>query len=812
MATKINRKTPSATSREVVGTEKSTKPEFTAVSATGTGINTTSIGKRIERPTQRRGKASIAIKLRTKAKQTPKIKKKLKNKILQSAKSLENRRKLLKNGLKGNKLPKIRATIKKEKDEMPTLEPILPIVENTEAKKQVKKRTKKIIDERQLLDVKKIKIEEDDDVSLSSDAADVETNIKKQLNKPRGRKKVKNLTETVDDTINDLTFMIKKEDIKTEVDSTSESGKSDISKAKKLTRKQKIELLDYESYDAMDSSIKKEDVKLELDVVPEFGGKSDISKTKKLSKKRNLDLLKKILKKENIENTLDKMDEVDEKLIDVLDLNVGTIKRKVIAKRRHSIEKFPMTPIDGVDITISHLFNHLPRSLSPRSKRHVKARQGSEGLSRKSSPYSTRSDTPARLLRNGKQRKWIDLNLIEGLESDGRKRRRLCSDLSGSEMSVSKLSGYESDSSFSDLASSHGADNNDAELVKSSSFKESFEDTSNEVSTSVKESEDCTKVEMIDTNSNVCNNLNKEELKPENIELSHDDGDSKIKAPEKSIILDIMKQTFNEVVSNKSTTVALESVSNIYVKEEVLQTLQSVQSNNLAISACDNMADKNDSSEKKCDSQDNEQLQNVKNDSKECCREVICESEHKDGFESEITDNIESLKNIIEPSVSSSFDKLETICNFLDSADNPSELGISTACTGKPLENEQCHANPNSKGDNSFESEEFNLQLSENKEDNNENSNIDESISVPKILSMDLESQNREEKSHMTISSNENQITDAGPTEENVGISITGDLIDEAVSEPSLDIPEKESILKVSTYSSLYCIYKLVLI
>lgn len=80
---------------------------------------------------------------------------------------------------------------------------------------------------------------------------------------------------------------------------------------------------------------------------------------------------------------------------------------------------------------------------------------------KRASPYSTRSDSPARMLRNGKHRRLKDLALLDGLEHPKR-RKRVHSDLSGSE---TKLSGYESDSSFSDLASLHGSEK-DSDLSK----------------------------------------------------------------------------------------------------------------------------------------------------------------------------------------------------------------------------------------------------------------------------------------------------------------------------------------------------------
>ncbi|KAG5882574.1 hypothetical protein JTB14_011772 [Gonioctena quinquepunctata] len=148
--------------------------------------------------------------------------------------------------------------------------------------------------------------------------------------------------------MNDLSFLIKAEDIKKEVDSLSESGKSDtVSKPKKLTKRQRIELLK-----------------------------------------------KKMIKKENIENTLSKLDSSDEKVIDMLDLNVKRVKKKSpLTKRRHSIEKFPISSVEDTDGTQLSLFSHLPRSISPKSKRAAKGRQSVDGIPQRSNPYATRSDS-----------------------------------------------------------------------------------------------------------------------------------------------------------------------------------------------------------------------------------------------------------------------------------------------------------------------------------------------------------------------------------------------------------------------------------
>ncbi|CAH1183261.1 unnamed protein product [Ceutorhynchus assimilis] len=215
-------------------------------------------------------------------------------------------------------------------------------------------------------------------------------------------------------------------------------------------------------------------------------------KPKKLTKRQRLELIKKDLtKKENLENTLNKLDAADAKLIDRLDLNVRKFK-KILPKikRRHSIEKIP--------ITGDTVFTQLPRSLSPKTSKRT-ARLLNK-------PYTTRSDSPARMLRNGKHRRLKDFVLLEGLEGPKR-RKRVHSDLSGSEI-ASKLSGYESDSSYSDMASLHDGNKDIDSLL--------MDESSNAPT-------------QIDTNSNVC--------------------DSKM--PEKNLLLDIMKQAFNDMGNDK---------------------------------------------------------------------------------------------------------------------------------------------------------------------------------------------------------------------------------------------------------------------
>lgn len=271
-------------------------------------------------------------------------------------------------------------------------------------------------------------------------------------------------------------------------------------------------------------------------------------KPKKYSKKQLDALKRRLLKKENIENTMKKMDPSNLYVIDMLDLNVRKMVPKPEKKRRHSIEKFPVTSFDTPQLS---LFNNLPRSISPRTRRSLKLRQSMENIFRRTSPYTTRSDSPARILRNGKRRKLKDFNLLDGLEVQYKKRRRLCSDFSGSEMSVSKVSGYDSDSSFSDLSSIHGTESSDVKETDTGK-KEDVPENGLEIKPNIS---------ATDTNSNICSDVKIDQAEPqEDNQIREEDFENlsispSLKVPDKSIILNIMKQTFNfteSVVSDES--------------------------------------------------------------------------------------------------------------------------------------------------------------------------------------------------------------------------------------------------------------------
>lgn len=306
-----------------------------------------------------------------------------------------------------------------------------------------------------------------------------------------------------------------------------------------------------------------------------------VQKPKKYSKKQLDALKKKLLKKENIENTLKKMDSSTSNVIDMLDLNVRKLVSKPVKKRRHSIEKYPLETFGAPNIAQLTIFNNLPRSISPRAKRSSKIRQSVDNLSRRSSPYTTRSESPARILRNGKHRKLKDLNLLEGLDiQQYKRRRRLCSDFSGSELSVSKVSGYDSDSSFSDLSSLHGTESSDVKDVETKK-----EEVDGDIKNSPADSAAFQAVikpnisntppkngitENTDTNSNLYNDIKppKDQKEPQGDNQIKDTivdsaaafedlaVNPSLKVPEKSIILNIMKQTFNftETTSEEANT------------------------------------------------------------------------------------------------------------------------------------------------------------------------------------------------------------------------------------------------------------------
>lgn len=396
------------------------------------------------------------------------------------------------------------------------MEPIFPVEDNVDKKPQPKKRANKKPATAE--DQKKLKVEEDFDSPKQTVA------IKKT--KVANKAKSESPDESLEEVMKNLSTLITNNTPKQEVEETAATPTEIVQKPKKYSKKQ-------------------------------------------------LDALKrKLLKKENLENTLKKMDLSSPNVIDMLDLNVRKLVSKPVEKRRHSIEKYPLGSLSAPTIAQLTLFNNVPRSISPKAKRSAKVRQSIENSSRRSSPYTTRSDSPARILRNGKHRKLKDINLMGGLDIEYKRRKRLCSDLSGSELSVSKVSGYDSDSSISDMSSLHGIESSDVkdttevkkevdgDIVKNNTFQAVIKaDISNN---------DLPKnnpQENMDTNSNLCSDIKppaviKDQKEPqvdnqikeadivfENLAVSES-----TKVPDKSIILNIMKQTFNsETTANNNT-------------------------------------------------------------------------------------------------------------------------------------------------------------------------------------------------------------------------------------------------------------------
>lgn len=365
----------------------------------------------------------------------------------------------------------------------------------------------------------------------------------------------------------------RKKRVKTEYDSTSDMSEISTKVIKPRKKKIKLDNNDKESIeDVMNdlkNLIKTNDMKQDSDSVVKVV-------TKKRVRKPKLDTPKKrSVKKINTEANLSPID-TNSKLIDTLDLNVNKVKKVTKKIRRHSIEKIPLEKNDP-NTKVPNIFSNMPRSVSPKGKRGPKPKQSLEHLtSKRQSPYRTRSDLPSRILRNGKHTKLKDAGLFDGVDVV-RRRRRLCSDYSGSEISISKLSGYESDSSFSDLASVGNIETAERECDTKIEVKKEILDTITDLQENlnidmnepikVKKSlstETTTNGSLddnfMDTNSNLCTD-NKDSDTSSNTKVINPlynpalAKDLNLKVPEKSIILDIMKHKFNENVSLKETSV-----------------------------------------------------------------------------------------------------------------------------------------------------------------------------------------------------------------------------------------------------------------
>ncbi|XP_050302989.1 uncharacterized protein LOC126740870 isoform X2 [Anthonomus grandis grandis] len=536
MAARI-KKQPASTKEVVMPqTSKPEGEEGLAASSEG-GI----LKKLTKKPVVKTTRVKKIIKLKAKAKRESKKKANLKinpknfaRVLMENGKDPQPKKVLLKNGteevIKRKRAPK-KIAIKKETEEEspPVLEPIFPQEEN-EIKVPKKRGRKKIPI---LIDMKKIKSEpsEQQPEGSGQDALEALPSLVNVLPKVRR-------------------------------------------KPGRQPRKPKLVIPPIEHMTELPLLIDSTKVKQE----PEEMNSGDVScippllpKVKRVRKKQHLDknieLVKKtLIKKENIENTLSKLDPADVKVIDRLDLNVRKFKTEVPKeKRRHSIEKFPIEQSATDEDLMPQLsvFNLLPRSISPKT-----SKRGGKMGNKRASPYTTRLDAPSRILRNGRYRNLKDIVLLEGLEGPKR-RKRVHSDMSGGE-TASKLSGYESDSSFSDLASIHDSEK-ESETLKPNikELDNMLIDSSTNCGSDLDKPNCSTEKQLIDTNSNVCAAMkNYTEMRIDE-NLTEDAPSQKV--PEKGVLLDIMKQTFNDICGEKSLSKVETPCSSVEVNKKVLE-------------------------------------------------------------------------------------------------------------------------------------------------------------------------------------------------------------------------------------------------
>ncbi|KAB0799077.1 hypothetical protein PPYR_06957 [Photinus pyralis] len=505
--------TPEASKLTVVKTESnqsedvSTKP--TKAAATKSGIksvsvkNASALSKKITKTVGRKaiGKA-LTLNIKAREKKNVKIKQQIAKTLLNNAKNnLEGKKAaLLQNGVKPKRVRRKKIEIEMERRRLE--EARLANLENVVSdpsveKKIVKKRIKKVPAGD---NTKKAKVETTNDYSsvdetinsiLSQIVAEEDAKIakKQKLKKP----KMDTAEESIEDVVKDLTYLLKADEIKQEEDLKTETVRA----KRPSTRKPK----------------------------------SDVAK-------------KRVVKKESQANQLDEitLDASAKHLIDMLDLSVDKANQLLLptSPRRHSIEKCSVDIKNTVD-GVGNL-----RAPTPRSKRTLKVRQSVDAKL-----TNARSDIVP-VLRNGKNRK----NSLSN-STESRKRKRLGSDLSGSEKSVSKLSGYESDSSFNDVASGDKMDQKDEQFKLDSadnSQRNSGPKTEVDSSLNGYEEDNIKKEDVTDSNSNVCSDM-KTEVPEESLyilnneEIRHYNGGVSSKVPEKSIILNKMKQTFNDVIS-----------------------------------------------------------------------------------------------------------------------------------------------------------------------------------------------------------------------------------------------------------------------
>ncbi|GLV35255.1 enhanced adult sensory threshold [Carabus blaptoides fortunei] len=575
-------------------------------------------------------KKNLKINFKAKSKKSKKIK--LSKSIFKNSKlNLDTKNiTLIKNGIKTKRKPKHKTQVTGDnqvatdnntsESEPPVLEPMIAAESEdscTMVKKEPKKRTKKIGTA-------------DEVAALSTAATCVETAETIDCAEKKQKLDAAEIAakETVEDVLNDVA-----NELKLDIDSLM----------KKPTKKKTVK-------------------KGKMDIVPK---PEELPKPKKASPKKTkaeTAKLRKAVKNETLIETFCKditLDPAAQNVINNLDLNVNkTTRKKAVKKRRHSIEKIPAVQENPNDAAFEQpfvLFTNTRRSASPKSKRTSRIRQSIENaVQKRFSPY-TRSDSPARILRNGKHRKLKDCQLLDGLDSEYKKRRRLCSEYSGSE--ISKCSGYlsESDSSYSDLASvqENGGNDTDSppkeELTKSDLLKkEILESIKSQTSTSPEVSEiqnlnikqistkftailkrslstetsqisesllnDDVKPKLeisansfTDTNSN---DVKLAEIKSESIGVNAIDADVKTedmkcdtntlmkvekldedqqkiadkiasspseKVPEKSLILDQMKQTFNDFTEESERRATRSSRRHLKLDEEKTETVSTAK-------------------------------------------------------------------------------------------------------------------------------------------------------------------------------------------------------------------------------------------
>lgn len=384
------------------------KPESTAPQqpVVGTSSAKSVVKTKKANPVKKTLKKNLKINFKAKNKKGKKLK--LSKSLFKNKKHLDAKNvTIVKNGLKKNGRPTrvrsqantatVESKVQNEVDPTPpVLEPMTTapgLNESKSPKKETKKRTKKQLVEDvtepllPLIDTKKIKIEPSD-------------------------------KETVDDVLNDVA-----NELQLDLDLLM---KKPVKKAKTVKK------------------LVKPAVKQKKPPTPKKA-KVEPPKTKKGNEKDKI--IEKLSKDIDIDSDA-------QSVINKLDLNVSKTVKKNVKKRRHSIEKFNAVGDDqesSVEPPFS-LFSSIRQS--PKNKRTARIRQSIDNIvNKRFNPYATRSDSPARILRNGKHRRLKGSQLLDGIENEYKRRKRLCSEVSTND--ISKFSDYlsESDSNFSDMTS-----------------------------------------------------------------------------------------------------------------------------------------------------------------------------------------------------------------------------------------------------------------------------------------------------------------------------------------------------------------------